>query len=154
MVDAAERLYGPYRWGRYDMIVLPPAFPYGGMENPVLTFLTPTLSPATEPQRVWWRTSWRIAWSGNLVTNANWTDSWLNEGVTSYFENRIIEATLRPSAARGRKQRWSFAEIEERWPRRAADPPGDRAAPARRQPRSRGGAAVSSMTRARCSCAR
>src|SRR3546814_17734477 len=43
MVEAAERLYGPYQWGRYDMIVLPPAFPFGGMENPRLTFLTPTI---------------------------------------------------------------------------------------------------------------
>jgi aminopeptidase N len=92
MVEAAEALYGPYRWGRYDMIVLPPSFPFGGMENPTLTFLTPTFIAgdkslvqlvAHEPAH---------SWSGNLVTNATWADSWLNEGFTNYFENRIMES--------------------------------------------------------------
>ncbi|QPC99121.1 M1 family metallopeptidase [Qipengyuania soli] len=92
MVEAAEALYGPYRWGRYDMIVLPPAFPYGGMENPVMTFLTPTFIAGDRSNNGLVAHELAHSWSGNLVTNAVWGDSWLNEGVTSYFENRIVEA--------------------------------------------------------------
>ena len=91
MVEAAERLYGPYRWGRYDMIVLPPAFPYGGMENPVMTFLTPTFIAGDRSLTGLVAHELAHSWSGNLVTNAVWGDSWLNEGVTSYFESRISE---------------------------------------------------------------
>ncbi len=91
MVTAAEGLYGPYRWGRYDMIVLPPAFPYGGMENPVMTFLTPTFIAGDKSLTGLVAHELAHSWSGNLVTNANWSDSWLNEGITSYFENRIVE---------------------------------------------------------------
>ncbi|HEX2763228.1 MAG TPA: M1 family metallopeptidase [Allosphingosinicella sp.] len=92
MVAAAERLYGRYRWGRYDMIVLPPAFPYGGMENPTLTFLTPTFLAGDRSLVGLVAHELAHSWSGNLVTNAVWSDSWLNEGFTSYFENRIMEA--------------------------------------------------------------
>jgi hypothetical protein len=92
MVEAAEALYGPYRWGRYDVIVLPPSFPYGGMENPTLTFLTPTFIAGDKSLVGLVAHELAHSWSGNLVTNANWTDSWLNEGFTSYFENRIMEA--------------------------------------------------------------
>src|SRR5688572_10716885 len=92
MVEAAERLYGPYRWGRYDVIVLPPAFPYGGMENPTLTFLTPTFIAGDRSLVGLVAHELAHSWSGNLVTNAVWADSWLNEGFTSYFENRIMEA--------------------------------------------------------------
>ena len=92
MVVAAERLYGPYRWGRYDVIVLPPAFPYGGMENPTLTFLTPTFIAGDRSLVGLVAHELAHSWSGNLVTNAVWPDSWLNEGFTSYFENRIMEA--------------------------------------------------------------
>jgi aminopeptidase N len=92
MIDAAEKLYGPYRWGRYDMIVLPPAFPYGGMENPTLTFLTPTFIAGDRSLVGLVAHELAHSWSGNLVTNAVWADSWLNEGFTSYFENRIMEA--------------------------------------------------------------
>jgi len=92
MVEAAERLYGPYRWGRYDMIVLPPSFPYGGMENPTLTFLTPTFIAGDRSLVGLVAHELAHSWSGNLVTNATWSDSWLNEGFTSYFENRIMEA--------------------------------------------------------------
>ena len=92
MVEAAERLYGPYRWGRYDVIVLPPAFPYGGMENPTLTFLTPTFLAGDRSLVGLVAHELAHSWSGNLVTNAVWPDSWLNEGFTSYFENRIMEA--------------------------------------------------------------
>ena len=92
MVVAAEELYGDYRWGRYDMIVLPPAFPYGGMENPVMTFLTPTFIAGDRSNNGLVAHELAHSWSGNLVTNAVWGDSWLNEGVTTYFENRIVEA--------------------------------------------------------------
>ncbi len=92
MVSAAEALYGPYRWGRYDMVVLPPSFPYGGMENPTLTFLTPTFLAGDKSLIGLVAHELAHSWSGNLVTNANWCDSWINEGVTSYFENRIVEA--------------------------------------------------------------
>ena len=92
MVAAAEKLYGPYRWGRYDLLVLPPAFPYGGMENPTLTFLTPTFIAGDKSLVGLVAHELAHSWSGNLVTNATWADSWLNEGFTSYFENRIMEA--------------------------------------------------------------
>ena len=92
MIDAASALYGPYRWGRYDMLVLPPAFPYGGMENPMLTFLTPTILTGDRSNTDVVAHELAHSWSGNLVTNATWSDSWLNEGFTTYFENRIMEA--------------------------------------------------------------
>ncbi|WP_246202899.1 M1 family metallopeptidase [Sphingomonas lacunae] len=99
MVEAAEQLYGPYRWGRYDVIVLPPSFPYGGMENPTLTFLTPTFIAGDKSLVGLVAHELAHSWSGNLVTNANWSDSWLNEGVTSYFENRIMEQLYGPRRA-------------------------------------------------------
>jgi aminopeptidase N len=99
MIDAAEGLYGPYRWGRYDMIVLPPAFPYGGMENPTLTFLTPTFIAGDRSLNGLVAHELAHSWSGNLVTNAVWADSWLNEGFTSYFENRIMEVLYGPQRA-------------------------------------------------------
>ncbi|MED5543822.1 MAG: M1 family metallopeptidase [Pseudomonadota bacterium] len=92
MIDAASALYGPYRWGRYDMLLLPPAFPYGGMENPMLTFLTPTIVTGDRSNTDVVAHELAHSWSGNLVTNATWSDSWLNEGFTTYFENRIMEA--------------------------------------------------------------
>ena len=92
MISAAENLYGPYRWGRYDMLVLPPSFPYGGMENPTLTFLTPTIITGDRSNTDVVAHELAHSWSGNLVTNATWSDSWLNEGFTTYFENRIMEA--------------------------------------------------------------
>ena len=100
MVEAAEALYGPYRWGRYDMIVLPPSFPYGGMENPTLTFLTPTFIAGDRSLNGLVAHELAHSWSGNLVTNANWADSWINEGTTSYFENRIVEALYGTKRAR------------------------------------------------------
>ena len=92
MVDTAERLYGPYRWGRYDVLVLPPSFPFGGMENPTLTFATPTIITGDKSNVDVIAHELAHSWSGNLVTNATWSDSWLNEGFTTYFENRIDEA--------------------------------------------------------------
>src|ERR1051325_2899652 len=91
MVAATEKLYGPYRWGRYDLLVLPPSFPYGGMENPRLTFLTPTVIAGDQSLGSLIPHELAHSWSGNLVTNATWNDFWLNEGFTTYFEHRISE---------------------------------------------------------------
>ena len=90
MVEA-EKLLGPYLWGRYDMLVLPPSFPFGGMENPRLTFLTPTAILGTRGQASLVTHELAHAWTGNLVTNATWQDFWLNEGWTTYAETRITE---------------------------------------------------------------
>ncbi len=92
LVDAAEALYGPYRWGRYDLLILPPSFPFGGMENPRLTFATPTVVAGDKSLVSLVAHELAHSWSGNLVTNATWSDIWLNEGTTTYFENRIMEA--------------------------------------------------------------
>ncbi len=92
MVVAAEELYGPYAWGRYDLIVLPPSFPFGGMENPRLTFATPTILAGDRSLVSLVAHELAHSWSGNLVTNATWNDFWLNEGFTVYFEHRIMEA--------------------------------------------------------------
>jgi len=91
MVDAAGELYGEYAWGRYDVIVLPPSFPFGGMENPRLTFATPTIIAGDRSLVALVAHELAHSWSGNLVTNATWNDFWLNEGFTMYFENRIME---------------------------------------------------------------
>ena len=90
-VEEAEKLLGPYMWGRYDLLVLPPSFPYGGMENPRLTFLTPTSILGTRGQTSLITHELAHAWTGNLITNATWTDFWLNEGWTTYAEQRITE---------------------------------------------------------------
>lgn len=92
MVHAAEKLFGPYRWGRYDVLVLPPSFPYGGMENPNLTFLTPGVIAGDRSLTSLLAHELGHSWSGNLVTNATWDDIWLNEGFTTYVEHRIGEA--------------------------------------------------------------
>jgi leukotriene-A4 hydrolase len=100
MVAAAEALYGPYRWGRYDMIVLPPSFPFGGMENPTLTFLTPTFLAGDKSLTSLIAHELAHSWSGNLATNATWADFWLNEGMTTYAETRIVEALYGPKVAK------------------------------------------------------
>ncbi|RPD38109.1 M1 family metallopeptidase [Chitinophaga barathri] len=92
MVTTAGQLYGPYRWGRYDVLVLPPGFPLGGMENPRLTFATPTIIAGDRSLVSLIAHELAHSWSGNLVTNATWEDFWLNEGFTVYFERRIMEA--------------------------------------------------------------
>ena len=123
MVVAAEALYGEYRWGRYDMTVLPPAFPYGGMENPVMTFLTPTFIAGDRSNNGLVAHELAHSWSGNLVTNAVWGDSWLNEGVTTYFENRIVEAVYGKKRAQ-QEAALMFANIEEVLGEVGADAPG------------------------------
>lgn len=92
MTNAAEKLYGPYQWGRYNLLVLPPSFPYGGMENPNLTFVTPTVIAGDKSLVSLIAHELAHSWSGNLVTNSTWNDMWLNEGFTTYFERRIVEA--------------------------------------------------------------
>jgi aminopeptidase N len=99
MIDAAEKLYGPYRWGRYDLLVLPPSFPLGGMENPTLTFLTPTFIAGDKSLVSLVAHELAHSWSGNLATNATWADFWLNEGMTTYAERRIVEAIYGPKVA-------------------------------------------------------
>jgi aminopeptidase N len=99
MVAAAEQLFGPYRWGRYDLLVLPPSFPLGGMENPTLTFLTPTFIAGDKSLTSLVAHELAHSWSGNLATNATWADFWLNEGVTTYAERRIVESLYGPKVA-------------------------------------------------------
>jgi|CXWL01.1.fsa_nt_gi aminopeptidase N len=94
LIEAAETLYGPYRWGRYDLLVLPPSFPFGGMENPRLTFATPTILAGDRSLVALVAHELAHSWSGNLVTNATWNDFWLNEGFTTYAERRIMEAVF------------------------------------------------------------
>ena len=91
MMVTTERLYGPYRWDRYDLLVLPPSFPFGGMENPRLTFATPTVVAGDKSLVALVAHELAHSWSGNLVTNATWRDFWLNEGFTVYLERRIVE---------------------------------------------------------------
>lgn len=91
MIDSAEALYGPYQWEQYDVLVLPPSFPFGGMENPRLTFATPTIIAGDRSLVALIAHELAHSWSGNLVTNETWNDFWLNEGFTVYFEQRIME---------------------------------------------------------------
>ena len=105
MVAAAEKLYGPYRWGRYDMLVLPPSFPFGGMENPTLTFLTPTFIAGDKSLVSLVAHELAHSWSGNLATNATWDDFWLNEGMTTYAERRDHRGALRHEGRRRSRSR-------------------------------------------------
>jgi leukotriene-A4 hydrolase len=91
LIETVENLYGPYRWGRYDLLILPPSFPFGGMENPCLTFVTPTVIAGDKSLVSLISHELAHSWSGNLVTNATWRDFWLNEGFTTYLENRVQE---------------------------------------------------------------
>jgi leukotriene-A4 hydrolase len=99
MVEAVEKLYGPYRWGRYDVLVLPPSFPFGGMENPRLTFASPTVLAGDKSLVSLLAHELSHSWSGNLVSNATWGDFWLNEGFTVYLERRILEEVYGKSRA-------------------------------------------------------
>ncbi|MEQ8515716.1 MAG: leukotriene A4 hydrolase C-terminal domain-containing protein, partial [Chromatocurvus sp.] len=92
MLDVAETMFGPYAWGRYDLLILPPAFPYGGMENPRLSFITSSVLAGDRSLVSLIAHELAHSWSGNLVTNRTWRDIWLNEGTTSYLEARLMEA--------------------------------------------------------------
>ncbi len=98
MLETAEAMFGPYQWGRYDLLILPPSFPFGGMENPRLSFLTPSLLAGDRSLVSVVAHELAHSWSGNLVTNATWRDGWLNEGWTSYLEHRLMQVIY--SAAR------------------------------------------------------
>jgi leukotriene-A4 hydrolase len=92
MIQASEKLFGPYRWDRYDLLILPPSFPFGGMENPRLSFITPTVIAGDRSMTALIAHELAHSWSGNLVTNATWRDLWLNEGFTVYLQGRIMQA--------------------------------------------------------------
>lgn len=136
MLVAAEKLYGDYVWGRYDVLVLPAAFPFGGMENPRITFATPTIIAGDKSLVSLIAHELAHSWSGNLVTNSTWNDFWLNEGFTVYFEERIMEevfgreysemlaqlsrreldATIAEIGAVNQKDTWLKLELEGRNP--------------------------------------
>jgi leukotriene-A4 hydrolase len=92
MIQANEKMFGPYRWGRYDILVMPPSFPEGGMENPRLSFITPTVIVGDKSLVSVIAHELAHSWSGNLVGNATWRDFWLNEGFTDYMTSRIMTA--------------------------------------------------------------
>ena len=91
MLEAAAEMYGPYQWGRYDLLILPPSFPFGGMENPRLSFITPSVLAGDRSLVSLIAHELAHSWSGNLVTNQTWRDIWLNEGITSYVTSRLME---------------------------------------------------------------
>jgi aminopeptidase N len=99
LLQSGERLFGAYDWDRYDILVLPPAFPYGGMENPRLTFLTPSLIVGDRSMGFVVAHELAHSWTGNLVSNANAEHFWLNEGGATYAERRILEETFGHDAA-------------------------------------------------------
>lgn len=99
MIQANERMFGPYRWGRYDILVMPPSFPEGGMENPRLSFITPTVIVGDKSLVSLIAHELAHSWAGNLVGNATWRDLWLNEGFTDYMESRIMTAVYGESRA-------------------------------------------------------
>jgi hypothetical protein len=124
LMAAAERLFGPYDWDRFDLLVMPPSFPYGGMENPRLTFLTPTLIAGDGSLVDVVAHELAHSWTGNLVTNANAEHLWLNEGFTVYAERRIMEAVRGPeasslSAALGRRALDDAVRQLASWPGRS-----------------------------------
>src|SRR5688572_18333818 len=100
MLEAGERLARPYRWDRYDLLVMPRAFAYGGMENPRLSFISPSIVAGDRSLVSTVVHELAHSWSGNLVTNATWDDFWLNEGVTTYLEHRLTEALYGERRAR------------------------------------------------------
>jgi len=91
MLIATEEAFGPYSWDRYDLLILPPSFPFGGMENPRLSFITPTVIAGDKSLVSLIAHELAHSWSGNTVTNATWRDLWLNEGFTTYLTYRIMQ---------------------------------------------------------------
>jgi len=113
MIQAGEKLSGPYQWKEYNLLVLPPSFPFGGMENPRVSFITPTVLAGDKSLVSLIAHELAHSWSGNLVTNATWRDLWLNEGFTTYFESRITEKVYGPDiAAMERVLQWQALEKE------------------------------------------
>ena len=90
MMDVASKLYGDYHWGRYDLLILPSSFPFGGMENPRLSFITPTVITGDRSLVSLIAHELAHSWSGNLITNSNWNELWINEGFTNFVENRLM----------------------------------------------------------------
>lgn len=90
-LSTAENLLTPYEWEEYNILVLPGSFAYGGMENPTLTFMTPTLIAGDRSLTSTVGHEIAHSWTGNLVTNRNWEHFWLNEGFTVYVERKILE---------------------------------------------------------------
>lgn len=131
MIDITESLYGPYRWGRYDLLILPPAFPFGGMENPRLSFITPTVIAGDRSLVSLIAHELAHSWSGNLVTNATWRDFWLNEGFTTYVERRIMEKLFGEQRARMeavlgyQSLQEDLAELKPEWTQLAIDVRGE-----------------------------
>jgi leukotriene-A4 hydrolase len=91
MLETASEIYGPYQWGRYDLLILPPSFPFGGMENPRLSFITPSVLAGDQSLVSLIAHELAHSWSGNMVSNDTWRDIWLNEGITSYLDSRLME---------------------------------------------------------------
>ena len=91
MLTVTEKTFGSYSWERYDLLILPPSFPFGGMENPRLSFITPTVIAGDKSLVALIAHELAHSWSGNTVTNATWRDLWLNEGFTTYLTYRIME---------------------------------------------------------------
>ncbi len=122
MIMTAERLFGRYEWDRYDMLVLPPAFPFGGMENPRMTFLTPTVIAGDRSLVDVIAHELAHSWTGNLVTNASMDHFWLNEGFTTWAERRILDALHGEKAS---ALRWAIgqAALDESVARFGADSP-------------------------------
>ncbi|MEZ4451693.1 MAG: leukotriene A4 hydrolase C-terminal domain-containing protein [Nannocystaceae bacterium] len=123
MLTAIEADFGPYRWGRYEVLVLPPSFPFGGMENPRVTFATPTILAGDRSLVSLVAHELAHSWSGNLVTSASWGDLWLNEGFTTYLERRILESLY--GRERAEMEAALGAELLEEVLRET--PPGDQA---------------------------
>jgi aminopeptidase N len=121
MLQISESLYGPYRWGRYDLLILPPSFPFGGMENPRLSFITPTVIAGDKSLVALIAHELAHSWSGNLVTNATWRDLWLNEGFTSFLTDRIMHSVY----GEGRAQMEYFLDVQGLEKELADTPPGD-----------------------------
>jgi leukotriene-A4 hydrolase len=136
MIEAAEKLVGPYRWDRFDILVMPPSFPAGGMENPRLSFVTPTAIAGDKSLVSVIARELGASWSGNLVTNATWRDVWLNEGFSGYLESRImnsvygegremmervlgLRALREELATRNPKDQWLAIDLRDRDPEEA-----------------------------------
>ena len=100
MLEAGEKLMGPYRWDRYDLLIMPHSFAFGGMENPRLSFISPSIVAGDRSLVAVIVHELAHSWSGNLVTNATWNDFWLNEGLTTYLERRLMEALYGERRAR------------------------------------------------------